>query len=105
MESPQIIDLNKGTTTDFASIVSPAATQQYGYFFPLGIADNGAILANTSPGGFGNDQYVVLTPPGVPVEVKGAGTDGIGHDCTGPGRHSRSAPSQEELSWPGHAGN
>ncbi len=65
----QIIDLNKGTTTDFASIVSPAATQQYGYFFPLGIADNGAILADASPGGYGNDQYVVLTPPGVPVEV------------------------------------
>ncbi len=66
----QIIDLNKGTTTDFASIVSPATTQQYGYLFPYGIADNGAILADayTTPW-TDNIQVVVLTPPGVLLEV------------------------------------
>jgi hypothetical protein len=68
--NPEIIDLNKGTTTDFASLVSPATTQQYGILLPYGIADNGAILAQ-----YGDDlshpslQWLVLTPPGVPLEV------------------------------------
>jgi hypothetical protein len=67
--TPEIIDLNKGTTTDFASIVSPATTQQYGILFPYGIADNGAILAEYGLPAAENFQWVVLTPPGVPLEV------------------------------------
>ncbi len=66
--SAEIIDLNKGTTTDFASIIPPA-TQSFSWLFPIGIADNGAILTDysTTPGT--NYQSVVLTPPGVPLEV------------------------------------
>jgi len=62
----KIIDLNKGTTTEFASLVSPATLQQYGgWLYPDGIADNGAILAQYYKGydkGFGE---IILTPPGV----------------------------------------
>jgi hypothetical protein len=58
----EIIDLNKGTTTDFASLVSPETLAAYGgWLYPDGIADNGAIHAEYYKNGtFGN---VILMPP------------------------------------------
>jgi hypothetical protein len=79
----EIIDLNKGTTTDFTSILSPATVHTYGDIFPYGIADNGAILADYFKG------TLILTPPVPAPEPTTLVTIALGLGSFALGRHLR----------------
>lgn len=63
----KLVDLNRGTVSDFQSLVPPSLLAQYPFLFPYAISDNGTILATATQSSPGNAVTLLLSPSDQPL--------------------------------------